>query len=247
MTEVILNESMWAENMLSKRSLGKAPINTLNSIARCYFASGYKKKEIPRLLELFLVRCDPNMNITEWDNAIQNAVKRCDKRKPIDIKGVFVTDAEMKKIRELNGNHLERLMFTLLCLAKYENALRGSHKNWVNFSTKDIFNLANIILSVNRRGLLINELYTRGYIDFGEVVDSTSINVKIVDKNDCGDLSDKGGVFIDDFRNLGNRYMMMCGQSYFECNICGLVTRRTSNRQKYCALCAARINSKNVI
>ena len=54
--EVILNESVWVENMLNRRSLGKTPINTLNSIARCYYASGYKKKEIPRLLELFLVR-----------------------------------------------------------------------------------------------------------------------------------------------------------------------------------------------
>lgn len=238
MAEVILNESAWAENMISRRTLGKSPLTTLNTIARCYYASGYKKKEIPRLLELFVVRCDPNANILEWDMAIRNAVKRCDKRKPVDIRGVSISATEMEKIRELQSKQLERLMFTLLCLAKYENQLRSSHKNWVNFSTKDIFSLANITLSVDRRGLLINELYTRGYIGFGEIVDSTSINVKIVDDGE-------EEYFVDDFRNLGNRYMMLRGQSYFECNICGLVTRRTSNRQKYCPACATKMNNKN--
>ena len=61
MREIILDERSWAENALARLELGQKPMVTISRIARYYFAEGYSKKEIPRMLMDFLFNCDPEI------------------------------------------------------------------------------------------------------------------------------------------------------------------------------------------
>ena len=132
-------------------------------------------------------------------------------------------------------------MFTMLCLAKYGNEISPTNNNWVNKKDKDIFTLSNITATLKRQSLMINDLWTLGYVGYSRVVDNINLNVKIVD-NDRPEV-----LFVSDFRNLGNQYMRYCGEKFIECQSCGKVVRQNKNVQKYCTECATEINRQKTL
>lgn len=236
MTNIVLNERACAEYALENLVLGSKPIETLGRVARYYYSIGYKKKEIGSLIEDFMLKCDPTINIVKWQATIDKQVSSADKYDLIDISGVAITQSEMEKIQAIEGKLLQRLMFTMLCLAKYGNAINPNNNGWVNRKDKEIFSLANISITTKRQSLMINDLWTMQYIGYSRVVDNININVKIIDDESTVVL------FISDFRNLGNQYMKYCGEKYIECQCCGKIVRQNKNVQKYCNECAVEIN-----
>lgn len=236
MTNIVLNERACAEYALDNLSLGAKPIETLGRVARYYYSIGYKKKDIGSLLEDFMLKCDPAINIVKWQAAIDRQVSNADKYELIDISGISITRAEIDKIQQIDGKLLQRLMFTMLCLAKYGNAVNPQNNNWVNKKDKEIFSLANISLTTKRQSLMINDLWTMQYIGFSRVVDNININVKIIDD------SSPTVLYISDFRNLGNQYMRYCGEKYIECECCGKVVKENHGKQHYCNECAIEID-----
>lgn len=235
---IVLNERAFVEEALSSLSLGTKPVETIGRVARYYYNEGYKKAEISALLEDFMIKCDPSINIVKWQSTIDHQANSADKYALVDVGSISVTKSEMDKIRSLNGWLLQRLMFTMLCLAKYGNAISESNNNWVNRKDRDIFSLANIAITTKRQSLMINDLWTTGYIGYSKVVDNVNLNVKIVD-------DDSPSVFqIYDFRNLGNQYMRYCGEKYIECQCCGVVVKERHGKQKYCSDCAVEVDRK---
>jgi len=208
-------------------------------VAKYYHSMGYKRNEIERLLEEFLLRCDPTITLPRWRQAISRCASGAGKYPLIDVRGVTISQREMEQIGRLGGRLAQRLMFTLLCLAKYGNAVNPRNGNWVNRSPREVFALANITVTVNRQSLMINDLWREGYVGYSNIVDNINLNVKILDTEE-EDVS----VFISDFRNLGNQYMQLVGENYMTCQNCGVVVRKTSNRQKYCQACAVELNAQ---
>ena len=241
MANIVLNERAYAEDAIACLRIGNKPIETLGRIARYYFSEGYKKQEIGGLIEDFMLKCDPTINIVKWQNTIDSLVKTCDKYELVDVSGFAITQSEMDKIQSLNGKLLQRLMFTMLCLAKLGNEISPANNCWVNKRDKDIFSLANISITTKRQSLMINDLWTLGYIGYSRVVDNTNINVKIIDYESPTVL------FVTDFRNLGNQYMRYCGEKYFECQCCGIVVKKESNVQRYCKECAVEMNRQKTL
>ena len=127
--------------------------------------------------------------------------RHADKYPLIELSGITLFKEELSVVSELQTKMLRKLIFTLLCLAKYGNAINPKNNNWVNFTAKDIFPLANIKTTTTRQSLLINDLWRGGFIGYSNAVDNVNINVKII--RDTGDPE----LFISDFRSLGNQYL----------------------------------------
>lgn len=88
-----------------------------------------------------------------------------------------------------------------------------------------------------RQSLMMNDLYSLGLIGYSKLVDNINVSVKFIDDN--SDIV----LYISDFRNLGFQYLKYTGDTSFtECESCGLVMKRTSNRLKYCPDCAIDID-----
>lgn len=236
MTDIVLNEKQWVEDAISASKLGNKPSETLGRLARYYHEIGYKKSEIHKMLEEFMIRCDPNINVVRWQPVIDNSIRYAWKGSLIMIDPIAVTQSEMDSISKLSSVLLQRLMFTLVCLAKYGNAVNPNNNSWVNRDIKEILALANIKMTVRRQSLLFNDLWCEEYIGFSNIVDNINVNVKILD--DTGEVAMR----IDDFRNLGNQYMQYVGEGYMTCKNCGLVVKRNAPNQKYCKDCAIDIN-----
>lgn len=233
---IILNEREFAENALRDHILGAKPVETLSRVARYYYAEGYKKTEIGHKLEDFMLQCDPAVNIVKWQSTIDWVAKGADKLELIELDYIPVTQKELDVCGLLSGLQLPRLMFTLICLAKYGDAINEKNNGWVNREDKDVFRLANITTPVVRQSLMMNDLMTMGLIKFSKKVDNINTNVL------CLDHKGEPALKISDFRNLGNQYMKYMGGPYFECTSCGLVIRRTNNNHLYCPDCAAEAN-----
>lgn len=242
MPEIILNERQWAEDAIAKKSMGSKPSETIWRIARYYHSAGYKKKEIEGKLEDFLLMCDPSVNIVKWQGMIEYHARNASKYELIEIPEIRVTKREMESISSLNGVLLQRIMFTLLCLAKYGNKINPKNNGWVNRETREIFSMANVIVTVKRQSLLINDLWRAGMIGYSNIVDNVNVYVNIMDDDDT-DVA----LTVSDFRNIGNQYMRYIGGEYIACENCGIVIKRTSPRQKYCKECAIDMNILNTI
>lgn len=239
MAEIILNEKIWVENVLEEETLGSHPSETLLRISKYYHSQGYKRSEIERLLMEFVLRCDPAISVYKWSELIRRCSARADKYPLIEIKGVPIMQTEMETVKAIKGNSSQKLLFTLICLARYGNAINPKNSNWVNRASRDVFSLANIKTTVSRQSLMINDLWREGFVGYSCIVDNINLNVKAVDPE-----SDRIAVWITDFRNLGNQYMKLLGENYMECGNCGLTIKRNNNRQKYCPRCAIEINIK---
>lgn len=233
---IVLNEREFAESALETCSLGQKPLETLGRIARYYAADGYKRGEICSLLEEFLLKCDPGINIVKWQNAIDQQVKYACKNGLIEIDSIPITQKELDVCESLSGTQMRRLMFTLICLAKFSNAVNAKNNGWVNRQDREIFKMANVVTPIKRQSLMLNDLRELGLIRFSRKVDNVNINVLCIDNG--GDTV----LHVSDFRNLGYQYLRRCGEPYFECASCGVVIKKTNNSQKYCRECGAEIN-----
>lgn len=239
---VVLDEHEWAKERIEARTLGKKPFETLTRVSKYYLDNNYGKKETRKAVERFLLQCDPYASIPKWANTIENALNRALKYNAIQIDDVRITVPEMKKISNLKGRQLQRLAFTLLCLAKYWNAVNPNCDGWVNNKDSDIMQIANITTSIKRQSSMYYTLNELGLVSFSKRVDN--INVKV-----CFIEDGETELTISDFRNLGYQYLKYLGEPYFECVNCGLTTKirnpqnkNSAWKQKYCKDCAVKIN-----
>ena len=235
---IVLNENDWAAEMIQSRSLGKKPYETLCRVAKYYAdKQGHSRKEVRKMMDDFLVMCDPSASIPKWSNTIDYAVSRAFKYKAIEIDKIDITIPEMKKIESLDGRQVQRLAFTLLCLSKYWDCVNPLGDHWVNSKDSDIMRMANVNTSIKRQSLLYHNLKEVGMIQFSKKVDNT--NVRVLFQED-GDIA----MSITDLRNLGYQYLMYHGEPFFKCENCGITTKRKNSfgrMPKYCPECANKI------
>lgn len=238
---IVLNEYDWAERALKDKALGKKPYETLSRVAKYYTYKNYTRKEVRRLLDEFLLQCEPTASLVTWSDTLDNAAKYAAKYPLIMIEEIIVTKPEMEKIDALPGKQLRRLAFSLLCIAKYLYAVSPNTSYWVGTPDNEIMKMANINTSIKRQSSMFGQLKDAGMIRFSKQIDNLSVQVLFVEDGETA-------VRITDFRNLGYQYMKYHGEPYFECAHCGLTDKiksATQRRpQKYCAQCAVEIRTR---
>lgn len=215
----------------------KKPSEALSIIARYLHSIGYKTNEISKRLEDYIITVDENASLPKWQHTIDRYASTADKYSLVEIDSVPITEAELATIDTIDSKPLKRLAFSLLCVAKFFNMCNPRNSNWTNKSDKEIFKLANIQTSTLRQSLMMNDLRALGLIGYSKLVDNINVNVKFINDDS------KVVLHISDFRNLGYQYLKYTGSTdYVECESCGLIMRKTSNRLKYCPDCAIEIN-----
>ena len=244
-----MNEYTYAENLLNKQDLkacdlGDKPSSTLNLLARYYREIGKNDDEIKELLSDFLNRClKDKYKESKWIDSIFYQVIKSKKYNLKKVDNVIVTKSEMEIIQSVKGKSRQKVLFTLLILAKYYNAVSDKNKNWTNLEYKKIFKLANVQLSIQNQALLINDLYNCGFVNVSKNVGKPNIQVNFVDNESDTVLT------ITRLKDLGKEYLMFCGEDYIRCQKCGTLVKNYKNTNKYCKTCGQYqpIETKTVI
>lgn len=238
---IVLNEHEWAKDMIDAHSLGKKPFETLCRVSRYYLDHNYSKRDARKMLDIFLLQCDPTISIPKWAGAADHAIDRAVKTKAVCVDSVVVTKPEMDIIDSLRGKQLQRLAFTLLCLSKYWDLVNPNGDHWVNNRDTDIMKMANINTSIKRQSALYFKLNEAGLIQFSKKVDNTNVRV-------CFAKDGSPAIHISDFRNLGYQYLRYHGEPFFECKNCGVTVKETNEergrRHLYCKECASEVAVK---
>lgn len=234
MNQIILNERKWCEDILEEQKLGRNGYEKLSKLAKYYRASGYSNDEIFRKLTEFVLRCDPRAVMCKWNGYIDTAVKYSKKASLIEIDGINISRDDIEWVERESARNKRKLLFTMLCIAKYFNTINDKNNNWVNTKSKDLFAHAGIVVSVKRQNEMLHDLWKAGFIEFSLKVDNTNIRLTKDVSNDVEPIA-----VIDDMTNIGNWYLMICGERYVQCCDCNAVVKRLSNSQKRCSKCAA--------
>ena len=235
--DIIMNEYTYAENLLNKQDLktcdiGDKPSSTLNLLARYYREIGKNDDEIKELLSDFLNRClKDKYKESKWIDSIFYQVVKSKKYNLKKVDNVIVTKSEMEIIQSVKGKSRQKVLFTLLVLSKYYNAVSDKNKNWTNLEYKKIFKLANVQLSIQNQALLINDLYNCGFVNVSKNVGKPNIQVNLVDNESDTVLT------ITQLKDLGKEYLMFCGEDYIRCQKCGTLVKNYKNTNKYCKTC----------
>lgn len=243
---IILNEREYAEDCLKNGLVDSKPFNTLSILAKYYYhICGYRKKKITTLLLEFLSKHYPRYELNEfsWHSSIEKIAANAGSYRLYEIKGVKITKSEMETITNIHNKVLERLMFTMLCLAKLSNVKNPKNNGWINAESKEIFEYARIACKCDEREVKIGKLWQMGLLEFSKRNDNMNCRVTFINDEDTEEM------FVSDFRELGYEYMTYKGDNFIRCRECGILTRGNKNgTRKYCKDCATYIpqETKNI-
>ena len=233
---IILNEREYAENCLRNGLMDLKPFNTLSILAKYYYhCYGYRKKKITALLLDYLSKYYPRYELNElsWQTSIEKIAANAGSFELFEISGVKITKTEMETIIGLKNKVLERLAFTMLCLAKLNNIKNPKNNGWVNADSKEIFGYARISCKADEREVKIGQLWQKGLLEFSKRNDNLNCRVTFMNDNSEEEL------FISDFRELGYEYLLYKGENFIRCADCGILTRgNKAGTKKYCKNCA---------
>lgn len=240
---IILNEKKYAIECLENGFVGRKPFFTLSIIAKYYYyCLNYKKSKIEMLLNNFMFK---NYSIgyqsdrLSWQDTIEKIVKKVNNYTLLELDGVKITKSELKTISGIGNPNKERVMFTILCLAKFGIARNPQSNGWVNTDSKEIFKMARVSCKAKERELYIGDLCDRGLLELPKRNDNVSLRVTFIDDGD-------EELFISDFRELGYEYLKYKGENFIRCAECEILTRGNKNGTKrYCKDCAAYTPQKS--
>ena len=212
------------------------PFNTLSILAKYYYhCFGYRKKKITSLLLDYLSKYYPRYELNElsWQTSVEKIASNAGSFELFEISGVKVTKSEMETIIGLKNKVLERLAFTMLCLAKLNNIKNPRNNGWVNADSKEIFSYARISCKADEREIKIGKLWQKGLLEFSKRNDNLNCRVTFINDDSEEEL------FISDFRELGYEYLLYKGENLIRCADCGILTRgNKAGTKKYCKDCA---------
>lgn len=232
---IILNEKEFAENCLQKGIGDNNPNFIIFPLAKYYYHHcGFRKKKIISLLIDFLSKYYPRYEMNEytWQSTVERLAGKAGSYPLFEISGIKVTRSEMKIITNIHNKVMERLAFTMLCLAKLGNAKSESNNSWVNENSKEIFNFARISCKADDREIKIGKLWDMGLLEFSKRNDNLNCRVTFINNEDSEEL------FISDFRELGYEYLKYKGENFIRCAECGILTRgNKTGTKKYCKNC----------
>lgn len=239
---IILNEKEYCENVLRTGELGDKPFQTLSLLAKYYYHHlGYRRSRISKCLYTIMEQCYPRFNIMKVKiaDACESIAAKAGKYPLYEIDGIWITQSELDIIDQLKDEKMQRVLFTLLCLAKLGNAKREKNNGWVNVETREIFNLARVSCRVPDRDFMLGKLGKMGLLEFPKKNDNISNRVTFI--NDASEKVLK----VNDFRELGYEYKKFKGHNYIRCRECGILIRGNKNGTKqYCSACAGYIPLK---
>lgn len=235
----ILNEKEYIRNILAS---GNKPDNISNGylitlIAKYYFD---KSKEPDILIDIVKKKM-VQFNIEGYQEyRYANKIKKtCIYLYELESDDLFrelkyipIYEKELKIVETLPNDRQKKFMFTLFAIARYMDC-----DGWINKkdskSLSEVFKLANITLSSEKKNELLYELHSNGYIHFGKKVNN--LNIKV----DLGDTDDDISYKVTDFNNLGNQYIGNFKKGYKQCtNGCGRKIKIFGTNSRYCKYCA---------
>ena len=175
---------------------------------------------------------------TDWDESIKNCIKSCKKSPYKKVDSIKITKKELDYIKFFDDIKKEKVLFVMLCLAKYNHFFYNRNDFWVNESLSLIFREARVHIKSTERHEFLRQLFLAGAYDMPYGTGISSKKVMFVSNGENDDVVLELSEI--DFEELAYTYLFYKDgfSGYIHCDKCGRLTKQKSNRQKFCSECA---------
>lgn len=229
---IVLNEVKYAEYILRTGTIDKKPSSTISILAKYYRQELAKnEQETIELIDDFMSKNYPFYNKVLWQNTITNIVKKINKYNIRKIESIEITESEINKIKELKNEKLERLLFTMLCIAKTYNKTSDINNGWINTDVNDIYKIARVsVKQAIEKHKIIHELIVGGYLETSKKNTNMNLRVTFIDNSSPVVMN------IRNLKELGYEYMNYENSSkFYRCKECGILFKRLKGSSaEYC-------------
>lgn len=251
----LLNEVKHAERLISDKlyRLDVSYIYSDLSIMANYYYQvlQYRRPKIKEIIKDYA-----NKHYDRYDDRtaamIDKIVDKAGKYKMLEYDSIIITKNEMQTIQALKDKTIEKLAFTLLCVAKYQKLKNPDFAGWCNMTEQELMTLAKIKNSKSKNyeditvgTIYLGKLYQAGLIKFNHHHSSDNTQVLFIDNDSEPELTI---TFLDD---LGYQYLTYRNKDkkkigYFKCLGCDkLIKDYGDNKIKqYCPSCLLRMEVK---
>lgn len=233
--DLILNEKKFVENMIEQGDFNPKDIGYIVSLlVRYLYQKNKTKKEIYSFTEEFISNTVPDFDINQWYSFIDKCINKAKKRILFEIKCIPITQKELDIIKTAGTPPKERLLFTLLVLAKYNNLKSETNNGWVNYPKELFFKQARVTCRIQERESVLYELKEAGFITVSKKLSHPNIKVNFIDNESSPALS------LTDMRELGYQYQQLSNpKGYRTCKRCGKLYKIKSSKARslYCTEC----------
>lgn len=225
---MIFDELKYAEELI-KNGFTKFMFAEITILAKYFRHMGLDESDIA---ENIFVLCEKHIggfNRLSYEERIYSIIARTQKSELRLPKPIPITINEINKIRELKNYRHEKIIFTLLVLAKYYKITNPSKtvntENKKYYYTIKFSSLLRAAHTSQKKDENIRHILYKG----GYIVDTNILHNYLITFADMDDQSEPY-VVVEDMENIIHYYPPYCGS-------CGKPIAKISNRQTICDDC----------
>lgn len=240
--EFIFDEQKYVSDLLKG---GKFTTNKfgdfINKITRYnYFVRQLSDNENIEYTKMWLtVHCN-NFIVRDYLDTIENAVKSAKTFPLRKIDGIQIYDSELTTISSLNNIRKEKLLFAMLCMAKYQQKWSKCFNGKFIDSITNMFKTARVNISRDDKYQMLHDLYELGLIGVSYKADGAETYVNFVSDGENDSVNDEVGVLTEnDYKELAYTYLNWKNHGgYVKCknDECGRLFKKKGNYE-LCPLC----------
>ena len=187
----------------------------------------------------FCLHWNNQFNIAQNENLIFSVInqvkKNLDNKKPFENRKIIIFyKSELDTILEVKDKTIQRVLFVMICLAKWRNANYIYLNSGSSIKLKDIFYLADIKCSKKEQMMCLHKLNECGY---------TNVQLKPLLKFFIPCIVEDGEPALS-FNISENMIDELLNITLPHCERCGKPYEKQGNKQKYCKNCARIVKNE---
>lgn len=180
----------------------------------------------------------------KWNKFINSSCMFVKTKKPTlkEYESLKLYESEYQMILDCKTLKHQKLLFSCIMFAKYINKQvdSGLYRIDSKYTTKQIFDFANISGTKFDKNVMINDLWEEKKLEQNYINNDNTLFVKL------GDKTEKVVFEITEFSNLGNKLVTFMKSDYKQCEVCGKLIKIKSKTkpEKYCEKCSEDIRQE---
>lgn len=242
---MILNEELYAKNLLlGKNKDIKSAIKKIGYITRYNLhVLNKKEEENYKSTVLWMTKHQENFEESCYSNIVSAYIKKAKNRDFKRIDNISITKNELDKIKSLNNIREEKILFVLLCMAKYQSVFMGFTDGLVNYTITDLCKSARISVPADEREYILHDILVKGLISCPKKNDTKCLRVNFIEENGETELI----LNEIDCQELAYAYLKWKNGSGFKrCRRCGRLMN-SRNKNDFCQYCVQSSQDGNHI
>lgn len=176
-------------------------------------------KNVLNLIVKYMSEHDPNFYYEQYLSDIKKCINKASKYEIKNVGTIKITTSEMDIIKSFDDIKKEKIVFVLVALAKYFNALYGHDRDCLFAKTSDIFKHARVVIPASERDYYLHFAYESGVLLPNFSVGANMQLVGIVSHKDDDEVVLELNEY--DYKELAYTYLNYKDGGYKRCATCG--------------------------